>query len=335
MVVRKFYGLILVSVVLVLTGCGLPFSKDIVATPTVTVVIPEHPLLYVQNERLWLSDATGGNATQLSGVAGSVSTPAWIDQTNILYTVAVGEGYETWLEDLTTRKTIHLTDWKAKPTFLAVAPNHAAVVVLVEQELYVVALANSQRIRIHEAVLNAAWSPSSQQIIFTTQDGRLLLQDIGLDFTLDSPLVLLEQTIAAPLFLDDHTIAFEAIWEEQYTLLTLDLVTQVITPLTSLRFNSTASSTTSLSLQPDGEQILYTRLDDATQELNIWTLHRIKDAPKLILTKAHYPLWSTDSDNIYYLIENELWRSTNNGFDKTKIADSVTAVATPVGGIHL
>lgn len=336
-VLRKFFSQLLIVLLPLLAGCGLDYTKSssIAPTPPVALVIPDQPMLYVQNDLLWLSDGNADNATQLADVAGAMSTPAWIDETHILYTVAVGNVFETWMEDLVTRKTTHLTDWRTAPSHVTVAPNHAAITVLVEHELYVVALATGARARIHEAAIAEAWSPSSQQIVFTTQDGRLLSQDIGLNFTLDTPVTLLEQMVAAPLFLEEHIVVFEGAWEDYYTVLTLDIITKIITPLTSLRFSSADVTATHLSLQPTGNQIVYTRSDDTTHELNVWMINREKDLSKLILTKAYQPLWSTDPNILYYFMDHNVWRSTTSGFDKIKILSSITALATPVSAAQL
>ncbi len=319
----------LLGLSLLLVGCSITTTPSTNTKSNLTIEVPENPVLYVQNQQLWLAGNAVEDTQQLPTLGGAVSNVAWVNDHQIIYTVAVSGRYQTWLQDFTTGQSRYLTDWRIVPEQLLASPNQAAITVLSDGALYVVALADGQRSRIHEGVVAQAWSPTGQQIVFTTTDGRLLLQDISFDFSLDTPLELLSGSVTAPVFLDEHTVAYEGQWEGHYTIVALDLINQTTTALTSLRFDATDANHTSIQPQLDGEQILYTRTDDTTNESNVWFIHRSKDAPKLILTKVEHPAWTQDPNLIYYKMGDALWRATSSGFNKVKVAESVAIFATP------
>ncbi|MFA5995386.1 MAG: hypothetical protein WCW27_06130 [Patescibacteria group bacterium] len=306
-----------------LIGTGCAGSLTLPNVPTEKLTLPEAPVVYATTKQLLLNDNQINNSLTVPVLA------AWFDTEHILIVEKnQGTSYQIWKQNVINGERTFITSCAIQLQFLAVAPNQEALLLIAEQDLYVLPLVTTQLTRIHEGVLSAQWSLDSKRIVFNTTDNRLLLQQIGLEFKLDTPLVLLTETVASPIFLDERTLAYEGQWENMVTIIANDLITQETKPLTSLRFVQ-ADANSVVRLSPNSELLLYSRQDNNTGDNNIWVIHRNKDVPKLILTKANAPIWSKTNDRIYYFSAGALWQASDNGFDKIQLNQQALFVAAP------
>ncbi|MBI2415475.1 MAG: hypothetical protein HYV33_02295 [Candidatus Kerfeldbacteria bacterium] len=325
----RWYGLMLGAVVSTL-GC--------VATPPATVetslVVPTQPLAYVRNHQVMVAAQNGTQAQLISLPTDVAFAPVFIDGgQSVLYVVQQGDFYELWRYQLATAQRQLLIALRHQPQQLAVSPNDTFMAYIANDILYVFNLTTQKQVRIHEGVYSLAWSPTGKQLVFVTNDNRLLLQSLTVTSQLDQPTTLREgEIITWPIWLDNTTLVYEGVWEEAITLLRYDIADASVIPITSLRFSATVPAA-GIQLAPDGATIAYIRPDDITELPNVWIVPLNQDAPKLILTNAYTPIWNPTSDGLLYIestVEPSIFSVTATGLDKTELISGGHSMVTPV-----
>lgn len=315
----------LVSVCFLLIGCAVqPILQS-----SQSQVVPQYPIAYLHEQRLWLADHNNHDATPLTPMNASITTAAWMPQAKaIVYSMQRDHFYELWVQNVSSHQAVFIIATTAIPEQITISSNGNYLLYIAAGDLYFVDLNSKIQQRVASDVTQLAWSTSSKQFAYVLTSGQLNIQTLGPKGKLPDPLLLSMQAVSAPLFLDNQTLAFEGSWENQYAILTMDLSTQKIQPLTSLRFPH-LSSNSSLVLQSQAKLLLYSRDD------SVWVFSRSGDQPQLILTKSINTIWGSAPNELYYLTktteaqsEPDLYQASAKGFNITKIG-SATAVITP------
>lgn len=315
-----------------LAGCSLTTTNDQVNNQVFELAVD--PIAYIQNDQVWLADSDGTNQTQITNDSFSHFSPVWFpNKTSLLYGVNTGEYYELWMYDVTQSQSKFILATKQLPQEISVAPNSKYILYFEGDNLNLFDIESTSGIRLHEGAVDAAWSPDSKSILFTTNDQRVLLQDFSIKSELTDPKVVLEEDIRKPQFVDQNTIVYEGSVDNEVTLKEFDLVTQTSKPISSLRFSEFGA--TDIIIEPDGKRALYIRPDEVTLLANIWLVHLSKDLPKLILTNVQTPIWSQLSDTIIYvdsvIKENDtvvpvIYTATASGLNKTSVIENAHSV---------
>lgn len=320
-------------------GCA-SLNSDIssVANLSADRTIPISPILYIEDDSLWMADAVGNDAVNISQSSDDHFAPVWFpNEVEVAYGVVIDDYYELWNQDIQTGSSEFLVGTKELPHDLQVSPNNQYLMYFEADNLYMLDIEQKTRTRLYEGAISADWSPDGKQIVYLTSDNRLLLQDFKLDEDLSEPLLLLEQEVVSPIFIDTDLIAYETDWDGEYTVLALDLRSFEAEPITSLRFSSLQPSS-KLRLEPNGSRLMYIRQDDVTELPNAWVFHMESDAPKLILTNVYNAIWSAEENMIFYLdstlinkdeIQTMIYSATDNGLSKTEIITGAHSVVTP------
>lgn len=326
------------------TGCTISsdFSLDRLSTTQFkdqSGGVFEHPIVYANNNGIWISESDGENALQITPQDDKIYfAPAWFDDNqHIVYAAEIDDYAEIWLYDFQNQQADFIIGIHGRPKNIIVAPNHQYATYFIDDDLYVLNLTAKTVQRLHESAKDATWSPDAKQIVYTTSDKQLLSQDFTITGELRKPTVLLSQTLTAPVFINKDTIVYEAEWEGEYTLLALDLHSLTAHPLTGLRFKNQTEEVT-LHLEPNGKRLLYIRPNEVTLLPDVWLIHIDLDAPKLLLSEVHEAIWSDQADVLYYVnstINQEkkvvytIFSATDNGLNKSEITQG-HAVVSPV-----
>lgn len=320
-----------------LAGCSLTTTKEQVNNRVFQ--LPVDPIAYIQNDQVWLAGSDGSVQTQITDDSFSHFSPVWFpNKTSLLYGVDTAEYYELWMYDVAQGLSKFILATKQLPQEISIAPNSKYILYFEGDNLNLFDIESTSGIRLHEGAVDAAWSPDSKSILFTTNDQRVLLQDFSIKSELTDPKVVLEEDIRKPQFVDQNTIVYEAKIDEsgednEVTLKEFDLVTQTSKPISSLRFSEFGA--TDIIIEPGGKRALYIRPDEVTLLANIWLVHLSKDLPKLILTNVQTPVWSQLSDTIIYVdsvikgndtVVPVIYTATASGLNKTSVIENAHSV---------
>jgi len=312
------------ALVIGLVGCSQ------VQPELTTLVLPEHALLYSTTGQVWVSDPAAQSTQPIHTVPGDVQSAIWLHTSKaIVYVVKVNDYFQIWQQSLASseQQPVLLVASHTLPEQLTVSANDHFLSYLEGDVVFVFDMTTLQRSRIYEGATAIAWSPTGRQFVVSTLDQRLLNYTYALDGTLAEPTTIVARAVAAPVFVNNHMVAFQGMVGEQYGLQLLDLTTQLVTTISSLRFD-TSDATVRLVLAPDAKTLLYTRPDDSSHFSTVWAIPLTQDVPQLILNNAKGLGWTTDSKNIYYqsTVDQALYQATATGLNKMKLIPHIQSI---------
>lgn len=323
---------LLVLVLAAFSGCS--FTSKPAALVSSMSALPVDPIAYIQNNEVWVAASDGSQSYQITQDGLTHFSPVWFPNTSrLVYGVISGDYYQLWSQELPQGEPVFLFATKQEPYRISISPNSQFLLYFENQNAFLFDTENRKGTRLHEGVVDAAWSPDSKSIVYTTNDNRVLLQDFTINAELSDPIVLLEQEIRKPQFIDQNSIIYEGKIDEQVTLMELDMLTLQSAPISSLRFPELG--VIDIVVEPGGKRALYIRPDEVTLLSNIWLIHLTKDLPKLILTNAHTPIWSQLSDTVIYIDSSindagevipVIYTATTSGLHKTPIIENAHSV---------
>lgn len=329
-----------------ITGCSSNTYSNKVSTTQSTAErsIPTNPVVFVRDGQVIVSDATGETQQDITDDAYVHSAPIWLpDEETIVYVTQINSHFELWKHNVRTNASELLIGLTNEPMQLAASPNGLYLLYIADDNLYVLDFETGLTERMYEGVLSASWSFDSKKIVYATTDTvsggqRLLLQEFGINGSLTDAVVLLDQAVVSPVFLNARTVLYEADWDGQYTVLALDLDTVTAEPFTSLRFNA-LDTAASILIEPAGRRVLYSRHDDATEQSNVWMIDPSNTTTSLVLTNVAGAIWSSEAERIFYVDlqpdeENVLlpavYSATAAGLQKQEVSANSHSVVSPV-----
>ncbi len=323
---------------------AVAFSTGCISSTEVVNVdsweLPSHPIAYIQDGALYVSDSFGENRKNISSSDTEHFAPVWLPGAEeIMYGTITDDYYELWKYSFVSDERTFVIGTRNKPSHLQIANSGKFLLYQEVDNLFLIDLETLERTRLHEGIQEAAWSPDSKAIAFLTSDNRVLLQDFTINAELDDPSELFTDDILSLTFLDERTLLFEGEYEGEYTLLAYNLATQLVEPFTSLRFTQPANDVV-MQLEPNnGDRIIYVRPNDTTLLPQVWMLHIDKDVPKLALTNVYGVSWSSHLDMVYYIessvdddgnILPTIMSATAAGLNKTIVIENGHSIASPV-----